>query len=361
MIYLDNNATTKPFPEAIKIFEDSFFANPHSTHPAGLLADKELQIAKENIAKDIDCEPDEIYFVGSPTEACNWAIQILRDKECKINYHKYEHSAVLKPILAFPEVENPKRNGYVQMLVNNIYGEIYELPIREHNNDIIFCDGTAAIGHIPFSFRKSGIDMLAFGAHKFNGLRGIACLVIKKDLLPVRSLLWGGDITGGTPCQGLASAMAYALHRNIEHMDENIKKNKEMQDYIINELTTIPFSRVNGPIGDKRISNNVNISFSYITGSDLQKYLSDYNICVSTGSACDSSSFVESKGGICVRPSIKGEREPELVTIFKAGGMDKDDAKASIRITLDANYNTMEEIIEFVNILKNIIELNRPM
>ena len=89
MIYLDNNATTKPFPEAIKIFEESYFANPHSTHSAGLLADKELQAAKESIAKDIDCEPDEIYFVGSPTEACNWAIQILRDKECKIHYHKY--------------------------------------------------------------------------------------------------------------------------------------------------------------------------------------------------------------------------------------------------------------------------------
>lgn len=361
MIYLDNNATTKPFPEAIKIFEESIFANPHSTHPAGVLADKELQAAKESIAKDINCEPDEIYFVGSPTEACNWAIQILRDKECKINYHKYEHSAVLKPILAFPEVENPKRNGYVQMLVNNIYGEIYELPIREHNDDIIFCDGTAAIGHIPFSFKESGIDILAFGAHKINGIRGIACLVIKKDLLPVRSLLWGGDITGGTPCQGLASAMAYALHRNVEHMDENIKKNKEMQDYLINELTTIPFSRINGPVGDKRISNNVNISFSYITGLDLQKYLGDYNICVSTGSACDSSSFVESKGGICVRPSVKGQREPELVTIFKAGGMNEDDAKSSIRITLDANYNIMEEIIEFVSILKNIIELNRPM
>lgn len=362
MIYLDNNATTKPFPEAIKIFEESSFANPHSTHSAGLLADKELQSAKASIAKDIDCEPDEIYFVGSPTEACNWAIQILRDKECKIKYHKYEHSAVLKPILAFPEVENPKRNGYVQMLVNNIYGEIYNIPIREHEDDIIFCDGTAAIGHIPFSFKESGIDMLAFGAHKFNGLRGIACLIIKKDLLPVRSLLWGGDITGGTPCQGLASAMAYALHKNIEHMSENIKKTKEMQDYIINELTTIPFSRINGPIGNNRISNNVNISFSYISGSDLQKYLSDYNICVSTGSACDSSSFVESRGGICVRPLKKdNQREPELVTIFKAGGMDEDDAKSSIRITLDANYNTMEEIEEFVSTLKNIIELNRPI
>lgn len=362
MIYLDNNATTKPFPEAIKIFEESSFANPHSTHSAGLLADKELQSAKESIAKDIDCELDEIYFVGSPTEACNWAVQILRDKECKIKYHNYEHSAVLKPILAFPEVESPKRNGYVQMLVNNIYGEIYNIPIKEHNNDIIFCDGTAAIGHIPFSFKKSGIDMLAFGAHKFNGLRGIACLIIKKDLLPVRSLLWGGDITGGTPCQGLASAMAYALHKNIEYMNENTKKTKEMQDYIIDELTTIPFSRINGPIGNNRISNNVNISFSYISGSDLQKYLSDYNICVSTGSACDSSSFVESRGGICVRPLKKdSQREPELVTIFKAGGMDEDDAKNSIRITLDANYNTMEEIKEFVSTLKNIIELNRPI
>lgn len=140
------------------------------------------------------------------------------------------------------------------------------------------------------------------------------------------------------------------------------KKTKEMQDYIINELTTIPFSRINGPIGDNRISNNINISFSYISGSDLQKYLSDYNICVSTGSACDSSSFVESRGGICVRPLKKdNRREPELVTIFKAGGMDEDDAKSSIRITLDANYNTMEEIEEFVSTLKNIIELNRPI
>lgn len=351
MLYFDNNATTQPFPECLKILAESSWYNAHSTHYGGKMAEKDITEAKTIIAKYIDCDINEIYFVNSATEACNWAIQILRDKKCKFIYHKYEHSAVLKPIMAYPEVENPERNGYVQMLANNIYGEIYDIPQRENKNDLIFCDGTAAIGHMPFSFKNSGIDLLAFGAHKFNGLKGAACLIIKKDLLPVRSLLWGGDVTGGTPCSALIKAMAIALKKNLDLLEVNYKKNCEMRDYLITELLSMPAVHLNGPVGDKRMSNNVNISFSFLNGHDVQNFLSDRQVCVSTGSACGSDSFVEKRGGICVRPSNKNNiREPELVTIFKAGGLDN--PEGSIRITLDANYNTLDECKQLISAIK---------
>jgi cysteine desulfurase len=361
MIYLDNNATTRPFPEAIEAFQNSNFGNPHSTHIIGIKANKDLEKARQMIAEDIGCDVEEVFFVSGATEACNWAIQILRDNNCNIIYNEYEHSAVLKPIMAFSPVDNPDKNGYVQMLVNNIYGEIYEIPKREHEEDLIFCDGTAGIGHMEFNFKKSSIDLLAFGAHKFNGIRGIGCLIINRRLLPVRSLIWGGDVTGGTPCSGLALAMAVALRKNLSNLEENKKHNILLRDYLIDELTKIPYSRLNGPDKEFRASNNVNISFWYMNGTELQNLLSEKDICVSTGSACSSESFVEKRGGICVRPIPKTKvREPELITIFKAGGMDPGDAESSIRITTDI-YNTLDECKQTVEEIQYLLDFYRQI
>ena len=80
MIYLDNNATTKPIPEAVEAFLKVPFANPHQTYRLGLEAEKYLEKSKEIIAECINCDPEELYFTSSSTEACNWAVQILREK-----------------------------------------------------------------------------------------------------------------------------------------------------------------------------------------------------------------------------------------------------------------------------------------
>lgn len=359
MIYLDNNATTKVCNEALQAFLNTPFGNPHSTHVAGFEANAIIEKAKEDMALLINCDPEEIFFVSSATEACNWAIQIMLEKKCKLIYQKYEHSAVLKPIMALAPPDKTERNGFVQMLVNNIYGEIYDMPVRENPNDIIFSDATAGMGHIPFDFKKSGIDLLAFGAHKFNGIKGCGVLIIKKSLLPVSSLIWGGDITGGTPAPALINACATALRFNIKNQEEHYIHNQKLQEYMWNELQDILFLYLNGPaIGERRAANNINISISGLTGSDIQKEMSLSGICISTGSACSSDSFVERRGGICHRPYLQdGTREPELVTIFKAGKINNS-AEESIRITTDWT-NTMEECKTFIEQLKYYINFKR--
>ena len=340
------------------------FANPHQTYKAGLEAHKYWKKSKEIIAECINCDPDEVYFTGSATEACNWAIKILIDKRCKLIYKEYEHSAVMKPIYAnYNEEDNHNKNGYVQMLVHNIYGEIFKIPKRENENDIIFMDATAAAGHIPINFKEMGIDLLAFGAHKFNGIRGAGCLIIKKSLTPVSSLIWGGDVTGGTPAPALTYAMAVALKFNCDHMKEHTEHMIELRDFMINELEQMPFSYLNGPEKSLRAPNNINMSFSFIQGKEIMDECSNYGLAISTGSACSADDYIAKSGGICVRELIarkhRKPRVPEVITIFKAGGLDPDLATNAIRITLGWE-NTKEECEKAVKIIKKVIEQNRP-
>ena len=367
MIYLDNNATTKPIPEAIQAFLEVPFANPHQTYKLGLEAEKYLEKSKEIIAKCMNCDPEEVYFTGSATEACNWAIQILREKKCNLIYKEYEHSAVMKSIYAFEEkYENiPKeRNGYIQMLVQNIYGEIFTVPQRENENDLIFMDATAAAGHMPINFKAMGIDLLAFGAHKFNGIRGAGCLIIRKELTPIRSIIWGGDVTGGTPAPALAWAMASALKWNCDHMLEHSQYIIELRDYMIDELLNINHcAGLNGP-RDNRASNNINVAFSFIDGKKIMERLADeYNICISTGSACSADDYISKSGGICVRQlnaeKNRKKRVPEVITIFEAGGLNSDYATNSIRITLGFE-NTKEECQETIERIQEIIKDEIP-
>lgn len=367
MIYLDNNATTKPIPEAIEAFLEVPFANPHQKYLIGEKAHKYLEKSKEIIAKCINCEPDEVYFTGSATEACNWAIKILIDKNCKLIYKEYEHSAVIKAIMAnYNEETDKNKNGYVQMLIQNIYGEIFKIPNREHSDDLIFMDATAAVGHYPIDFKKMNIDMLAFGAHKFNGLRGIGCLIIKRTVKPVPSLIWGGDITGGTPTPALAYAMATALQFNCNHMEEHNKNITELRDYMIEELLNIEGTTLNGPdnrFPELRAANNVNVSFKYIDAKHFMEECANYDLCISTGSACSADDYISKQGGICVKEliaqKIGKKRKPEVITVFEAGGLDPEKALNAIRITLGWE-NTKEECQKAIDIIKEVLEFLNP-
>ena len=273
----------------------------------------------------------------------------------------------MKPIYANYEKEiKTDKNGYVQMMVQNIYGEIFKVPQREHKDDLIFMDGTAAVGHLPINFKEMGIDLLAFGAHKFNGLRGAGCLIIKKSVTPVSSLIWGGDVTGGTPAPALAYAMAVALKFNCDNMEEHLKKIITMRDFLINELSQIQWSQLNGPTIESglRAPNNVNMGFgSFISGKEIMEGCADYALYISTGSACAADDYIAKQGGICVRQSIADklnqQRKPEIITIFEAGGLNANEAGQAIRITLGWE-NTVEECQKAIKIIKEVIDFKNP-
>ena len=212
---------------------------------------------------------------------------------------------------------------------------------------------------MPINFKQMGIDLMAFGAHKFNGIRGAGCLIINSKIKPVRSLIWGGDVTGGTPAPALAYAMATALKWNCDHMIEHNEQMLELRDYMINELSNVNhFVHLNGPIVN-RASNNINVAFEFIQGKAIMDYLTDYNICISTGSACSADDYIGKSGGICVRELMarknKKQYKPEVINIFEAGGLDPEYALNSIRITLGFE-NTLEECQQTISCINNAIE-----
>lgn len=115
---------------------------------------------------------------------------------------------------------------------------------------------------------------------------------------------------------------------------------------MINDLQNVKhYSHLNGPI-DNRAANNINVAFKFIEGKTLMDKLADYDICISTGSACSADDYIGKSGGICVRELVARKNQkkyvPEVISIFKAGNLNEEFALNSIRITLGFE-NTLRE------------------
>ena len=184
------------------------------------------------------------------------------------------------------------------MMANNETGETYDILSRRRNapNALFACDATAAVGQIPVDFKALGVDYLAFGAHKFGGISGIGCLIVKKDT-PLISMIRGGDQEwgkrGGTESVALACAMAAALHERMDNMLSNMKRIARCRDLLISYLLRfVPDTYVNGPytIGDVvlRLPGNANLSFLGVESQALVMALSAEGVYASSGSACTS-------------------------------------------------------------------------
>lgn len=325
MIYLDHAASSPLTIKARNAFLEVPYGNPNSNHPIGNQALSYIIKARKIIAKNIGCKTNEIYFTSGATEACAWAIKIMENLCSNIEYKNDEHNAVLLPC------KNQKcsgtKQGITRMLVNNVLGTIYPIPIKTNDN-IIFCDGTAAIGHIPFNFAESNIDMLAFGGHKFGAPLGIGCLIIKEGIEIIPLLLSDHGVRGGTPAPALIYSMAIALEEAIQNLKKNNQYYILLREKILNEITCHNNSAATGDYAPY----NLNISFKDIPGYLLVETLNNYDICVTTGSACSD---------ITAAP----------IDIFLTNKLTSELAKTSIRITF-GEENTFEEILQVINILK---------
>ena len=324
MIYLDNAATTKPLECALKAFSVSPWGNASSFHSEGLKAAEALEQARESIAADLDCEPDEVYFTSGATESCAWAMHILDaqaiPERAVLAVSAGEHHAVSQqktrakravlPLNTDGEISppspaqlKPKTPLYAAgMLANNEIGVINDIPrlMQKMRNEypvpLWFTDATAAVGHVPVSFKALGVDYLAFGAHKFGGIKGAGALIIKKGS-PGISLISGGGQEhgrrGGTESVPLICAMSAALRWHTERMSEAIPRIIKLRDKLVaNLLSDIPNARLNGiwEQGDsaKRLPGNVSISIEGISGHALVALLSHEKVYASAGSACTS-------------------------------------------------------------------------
>ena len=377
-IYADNAATTKISQTAMKAMisamEDSY-GNPSSIHQIGMAANDALQTAREQIARCLGCMPKEIFFTSGGTESDNQAIvsaAMLGAKQNKrhIISTAFEHHAVLHTLRRLKEqgfeiqlldvgaegnitaaqVEEAIRLDtclVTVMFANNEIGSV--LPIAEigevcRAHGVLFhTDAVQAAGHIPVNVKKQNIDMLSLSAHKFHGPRGIGALYVKRGIELTSLMEGGGQERGkrpGTENLPAIMGMAAALKEECTLMEQNEAKVIAMRDRLIQGLSQIPYSILNGS-REKRLPGNVNFCFEGVSGESLLLLLDSRGICASSGSACAS-----------------GALDPSHVLLSL--GLAPEIAQGSLRISLDIS-NTEEEIDYMLEVIPQVVEQLRGM
>ena len=377
-IYADNAATTKISQTAMKAMisaMENSYGNPSSIHQIGMAANDALQTAREQIARCLGCMPKEIFFTSGGTESDNQAIVSVAMLGAKKNKRHiistaFEHHAVLHTLRRLKEqgfeiqlldvgaegnitaaqVEEAIRPDtclVTVMFANNEIGSV--LPIAEigeacRAHGVLFhTDAVQAAGHIPVNVKKQNIDMLSLSAHKFHGPRGIGALYVKRGIELTSLMEGGGQERGkrpGTENLPAIMGMAAALKEECTLMEQNEAKVIAMRDRLIQGLSQIPYSILNGS-REKRLPGNVNFCFEGVSGESLLLLLDSRGICASSGSACAS-----------------GALDPSHVLLSL--GLAPEIAQGSLRISLDIS-NTEEEIDYMLEVIPQVVEQLRGM
>ena len=375
-IYADNAATTKTSEAAIKAMVDimnNVYGNPSSLHTTGQKAKEALEKARLDVAKCIGANFKEIYFTSGGSEADNQAIISAaglgaRKNKKHIVSTKIEHHAVLHTLnklekegfevtlLDVPEngivkvedVKNAIREDTALvtiMYANNEIGTIQ--PIKEigaicKEKGVIFhTDAVQAVGHINIDVNEDNIDMLSFSGHKFHGPEGVGVLFARQNIPLVNVIEGGAQERGkraGTENLPAIVGMAVALKDACSNIEETAKKEIELRDRLIEGLSTISHSMLNGD-KEKRLPGNVNFIFEGIEGESLLLLLDARGIEASSGSACTS-----------------GSLDPSHVLL--AIGRPHEVAHGSLRLTINSE-NTLEEMDYIVEQTKEVVEYLR--
>lgn len=378
MIYVDNAATTKMSRTAIDAmlpYMEEVWGNPSSLYEAGQKAAEALQSARERIAACIGASPKEIYFTSGGSEADNQAILSAarfgaRSGRKHIISTAFEHHAVLHTLQKLQkegfEVEllDVHENGMISpeqveeavredtclvtvMYANNEIGSI--MPISEigaicRDRKIPFhTDAVQAAGHLPINVQEQNIDLLSLSAHKFHGPKGIGALYARQGI-PLVNLIEGGaqerGRRAGTENVPAIMSMAAALEEACINMDRNTEKLLKLRERLIDGLSQIPHSALNGD-REKRLPGNVNFCFEGVEGESLLLLLDDKGICASSGSACTS-----------------GSLDPSHVLL--AIGRPHEVAHGSLRLSLGAD-NTEEDVEEILHAVPEVVSYLRNM
>lgn len=324
IIYLDHAAMTPQIPAAIEAYNAAPFGNPSSEHHIGQVARVALENARFSIATIMDCEPEEIYFTATATEAAALALNSLAVNDYTVTLSPFEHHAVSGNRSDFWYGST----AIAQMHSNNETGEIFTTPNSEHGAYWL-CDATAAVGHIPVSFRDLNCDYLMADGIKFGGVPGAAFLVAKKGA-PLSPLIRGGGqergMRSGTENLPAICAMAAALEWQTEHMEENSLHVASLRQMLFQVLSRIPDHKWNTPFGKPCLPHILNISFDGVDAHALALLLSKNGVMVSPGAACSN-----------------GLNEPSHVIL--AMYHDEARARSAVRISL-SHQNTADEIAE---------------
>jgi cysteine desulfurase len=383
LVYMDNAATTRQYDEVIDLISDvskTIYGNPSSLHQLGIDAQDHVDKSREVVAKSINAKPSEIIFTSGGTESNNLAIEGIANycKTGKIITSTIEHPSV-KNVFKFlekkgfeisyinvdefgflnlEELENEVDDKTVLVSIihaNNEIGTIQDMKkiveiVKSKNSKVkVHFDACQSLTKTDIDVVDMNVDLLSLNSHKLHGPKGVGALFVKSGV-KLKKQYYGGhqefDLRSGTENISGILGFAKALQLGMESKQENIAHMLNLQEKLAEGLLKIPHSSLNGPAfdKDKRLCNNLNITFNYVEGEGLLMILDQAGICVSTGSACSSKTLSASH-------------------VILALGKNHEHAHGTIRFSL-SKFNTLEEVgyvIEKVGAAVSILRKLSPL
>ena len=379
MIYFDNSATTKPYPEALETYmqvASKILGNPSSLHRLGDQATRILDASRQQIADLIGKKSDEIFFTSGGTEGDNWVIKGVAFEKAQFGKHiivsAIEHPAVKESAhwlksqgfeVDFAPVDN---KGFVDvealadlirpdttlvsvMAVNNEIGSIQPIQaiselLADKPTISFHVDAVQALAKTPTEkYLTERVDFATFSGHKFHGVRGVGFVYIKsgKKIMP---LLTGGgqerDYRSTTENVAGIAATAKALRLSMEKLDFFRSKTGQMKSVIRQALLDYPDIFVFSDEEDFA-PHILTFGIKGVRGEVIVHAFEDYDIFILTTSACSSKA---------------GKPAGTLIAM----GVDKDKAQSAVRLSLDLE-NDMSQVEQFLTKLKLIYNQTRKV
>lgn len=379
--YLDNAATTMPFPEVREIMLETMehsYGNPSSMHMKGVDAENYIKNARKVIAKSMKVDEKEIVFTSGGTESNNQALigtaMANRRKGNHIITTKIEHASVYNPLVFLEEqgfritFVSVDSNGLVCMdelldaiddetilisimYVNNEIGTIEQIAqigkaIKEKKKDILFhVDAIQAYGKLKIYPKKLSIDLLSVSGHKIHGPKGIGFLYIK-DKTKISPYIYGGGqqkgMRSGTENVPGIAGLGKAVELIYQNHEEKIENLYQLKEYFISQVQQIENVSVNGIDGISirdTAPHVVSVTVNGVRSEVLLHALEEKGVYVSSGSACSSN-------------------HPALSGTLQAIGLDKEKVEATVRFSFSV-YTTREELDLAIKALQELVPILR--
>ena len=351
MIYLDNASTTpitKTVLDAMMPYLTEQYGNPSSLYSLGRTAHKAVETARELIAKAINAETRQIFFTSGATESNNWVCEMFDRVMCS----PYEHHSILnQPNRTIMRTNIPLANDIYRyspqlisnMWVNNEIGQIYDIKsitkIAHEMGVPVHTDGTQAFGHIPIDVKETDVDFLSLSGHKFHSSKGVGILYIKEPD-KFEPILYGGQqethLRAGT--ENVASIVGMGKAAELyNYSPERDKRCKEIQNKFVEAFSFWQDVYFNTDVAHS-ISSTLNVAFKNVESESLMLLLDMDEICVSSGSACNSGSLAPSH-------------------VLKAIGTPEEYIHNSIRLSWDDTLTDKELDYVIECIKKNILKV----
>ena len=379
MIYFDNSATTKPYPEALETYmqvASKILGNPSSLHRLGDQSSRILEASRQQIADLIGKKSEEIFFTSGGTEGDNWVIKGVAFEKAQFGKHiivsAIEHPAVKESALwlktqgfevdfapvdeqGFVDLEvlksliRPDTTLISIMVVNNEIGSIQPIEaiselLADKPTISFHVDAVQALAKIPTEkYLTDRVDFATFSSHKFHGLRGVGFVYIKEGK-KITPLLTGGgqekEMRSTTENVAGIAATAKALRLAMENQEAFASKTQQMKEVIRKELANYPDVTVFS--GEDHFAPHIlTFGIKGVRGEVVVHAFEEFDIYISTTSACSSKA---------------GKPAGTLIAM----GVDKSIAQTAVRLSLDTE-NDMSQVEQFLTKFKLIYEQTRKV